>query len=113
MYGVIVTNYANIMAMTNVSALLASCFMSFFTLDGVVQAFFTYRVYMISGHWWLAAPLWTLELITLGVHTSMVVFALKGDGILDFARHYNGLLFAAMILSITASSSFTLMDGAS
>jgi hypothetical protein len=113
MYGVIVTNYANIMAMTNVSALLASCFMSFFTLDGVVQAFFTYRVYMISGHWWLATPLWTLELVTLSVHTCMVVFALNGDGILEFARHYNGLLFAAMILSITASSSFILMDGAS
>jgi hypothetical protein len=104
MYQVLVTNYANIVAMINVQWPLAASFMSFFALDGVVQAFFTYRVYMVSGHWWLATPLWTLELITLGVHTSMVVFAIKSDGILDFAKHYNGLLYAAMSLSIAVRS---------
>jgi hypothetical protein len=104
MYQILVTNYGNIMAMINVQWPLAASFMSFFALDGVVQAFFTYRVYMVSGHWWLAVPLWTLELITLGVHTGMVVFAIKSDGILDFAKHYNGLLYAAMSLSITVRS---------
>jgi hypothetical protein len=100
MYSIIVTHYGNILAMQNVSGLPAAFFMTFFCLDGVVQAFFTYRVYVLSGHWWFAAPLWTCELISFGVHTSMVVFATRSNETLDFIKNHNGLWYAAMFLSV-------------
>jgi hypothetical protein len=111
MYEVVVTNYGNIIAMINVQWSLAACFMAFFTLDGVVQGFFTFRVYAFSGAWWLAVPLWILELAAFAVHTSIVVFAIKSDGILDFEQNYNGLLYASMCLSIAVSASSTYIAG--
>jgi hypothetical protein len=107
MYNIIVTNYGNLLVMNTVSGILAACFMSFYTLGGVVQAFFTYRLGGISGHWWLAGSLWTLELIDYGIHTAMLVFATKSNGFLDFKEHYNGLVYAAMFTSITVRSSDT------
>jgi hypothetical protein len=111
MYDIIVSNYGNIMAMNTVSGLLAACFMSFFTLGGVVQAYFTYRLWGLSGHLWLAASLWTLELVNFGIHTNIVVFATRSHGYMDFIEHYNGLVYAAMSSAVAVRSSATPIMG--
>jgi hypothetical protein len=99
------------MATDSVSGFLAACFMSFHSLGGVVQAYFTYRIYVISGHWWLTAPLWVLELVDYGVHASMVVFATRSHGYMYFKMNYNGLVYAAMLLSLAVRSSAALIMG--
>jgi hypothetical protein len=113
MYDVIVSNYGNIMAMNKFSVLIASCFMSFYSLGAVVQAFFTYRLWGLSGHWWLVASLWTLEIVNYGIHTSIVVFATKSHGYMDFTEHYNGVVYAAMLSAIAVRSSVTPIMGSS
>jgi hypothetical protein len=107
MYNIIVTNYGNLLVMNTVSWLLASCFVSFYSLRAVAQAFFTYRLGGVSGHWWLAASLWAYEIIDYGLHMAIVVFATKSSGYMDFKEHYNGLVYVAMFSSITVRSSTT------
>jgi hypothetical protein len=71
--------------------------MTFCTNGASVQAFFTYRVYVVSGHWWLAVPLWILELFDTSVVAAMVYYTTKSSGFLQFKEEYNGLVYMTLI----------------
>jgi hypothetical protein len=92
------------MTTSNFSGLLAACFMFHYSLGAVVQAFFTYRLWGLSGHRWLSVSLWTLEIVNYGIYTSIVVCGTRSHGYMYFKEHYNGLVYAAMSSAIAVRS---------
>jgi hypothetical protein len=83
------------MAMNSISISLAGCLMSFFAVRSVVQVFYTYRLYAISRHWWLAVTLWMLELLELCLTIAIVVLATASGEYLVFQERYNALVYVA------------------
>jgi hypothetical protein len=71
--------------------------MSFCLIGASVQAFFTYRVYVVSGRRWFAVPLWTLEFANVGLVMAIVILATQSSGFLEFKEHYNGLVYVILI----------------
>jgi hypothetical protein len=92
----IVTNYGNSMAINSIPWSLLGYMMSFFAVRTVVQAFYTYRLYAISGHWWLAVTLWMFELLELCLVTGIVALLTASGEFRVFKERYNGLVYVAL-----------------
>jgi hypothetical protein len=84
------------MAMNSIPWSLSGNMMSFFTIRAAVQAFYTYRVYAISRHWWLAVTLWMLEFLELCLVTGILTLMTTSGGSLVLKEHYNGLMYVAI-----------------
>jgi hypothetical protein len=84
--------------------------MTFCTIGASVEAFFTYRVYVVSGHWWLALPLWVLEISVMGVCASLVALASRSGGFLQFKEHYNWLVYLCLITTTVVRAISSLLD---
>jgi hypothetical protein len=95
MYSIVVTNYGNIMVTNTVPWSLLGYLMSFFAVRTAVQAFYTYRLYAISRHLWLAVTLWMFELLELCLVTSLVALLTASGEFLGFKERYNGFVYVA------------------
>lgn len=68
-------------------------------VGSAVQAFFSYRTWVVSGTIWFAVPSWIAEIVRAGVSISLTVLTVQ-MGILDkFKEHYKWLVIFTVILS--------------
>jgi hypothetical protein len=96
-YSIVITHYGNTMAMNSIPWSLSGGLLSFFAVRTTVQAFYTYRVYAISRHWWLAVTLWVFELLELCLETGLVILMAASGGFLVFKERYDGLVYVAFV----------------
>jgi hypothetical protein len=69
-----------------------------------LKVFFTYRIYIVSGRWWLVLPPYMLVLFELGITAVIVAFATKSSGFLDFKAKYNYLVYIVLICAVLVST---------
>jgi hypothetical protein len=110
MYSIIVTNYGNFMVMNSIPWSLSGGLMSFFAIRTTVQAFYTYRLYAISRHLWLAVTLWVFELLELCLEVGLVILLAACGEFLVFKERYNGLVYVALLFYRGTSSSMIAVD---
>jgi hypothetical protein len=89
--------------MSTVPWSLGASLIIFHTIGAAVESFFTYRVYVLSGQWWLALPLWTLQLFMMGIVPYIVVLSIKSDGLLQFKDRYDWLVYLCLITAAIVS----------
>jgi hypothetical protein len=104
LYQMIVTNFGSILFLNAVPWSLGACLITFCVVGELVEAFFTYRVYILSGHWWLALPFWTLQLsMVLFIVPCIVALAVKSGGLLQFKDRYDWLVYVCLIIATIVS----------
>jgi hypothetical protein len=64
----------------------------------------TASTYILSGHWWLALPFWTLQLsMVLFIVPCIVALAVKSGGLLLFKDRYDWLVYVCLIIATIVS----------
>jgi hypothetical protein len=97
LYNITVTQFGSFLALNSIPWSLAASLLAFAANGMAVQAFFTYRIYVVSGQWWIAAPLWILEVFELGTVASIVAFTTKTSGFLQFKLEYTAVVYMTLI----------------
>jgi hypothetical protein len=101
----IVSNFGSILFLNAVPWSLGASLITFNIVGGTVECFFTYRVYVLSGEWWLALPFWTLQLFMMGIVPSIVALSIKSGGLLQFKDRYDWLVYTCLITATIVSFS--------
>jgi hypothetical protein len=61
-----------------------------------MQAFYTYRIYVVSRRWWLAVPLWLLELFEAGVASAIVAFSSQASSYVEYKEKHGFLTYLCL-----------------
>jgi hypothetical protein len=97
LYNITVTQFGSLLALNSIPWSLAASLLAFTATGSAVQAFFTYRIYVVSGQWWIAAPLWILEVFEVGTVASIVALTTKTSGFLQFKQEYTAVVYMTLI----------------
>jgi hypothetical protein len=90
-------------AIVSIHWTFVTCMMAYTTTYLAVQFFFTYRIFVISGSWWQAAPLWLLESCCLVDAIGFIIASTMSDGFLDFQKRFGYLVYIGLITSVVVS----------
>jgi hypothetical protein len=113
LYDITVSHFGSILALNSIPWSLAACLLAFCSNGAAVQAFFTFRIFVVSGNWWLAVPLWILQLVEVGTVVSIAVFTTRSKGFLEFKEDYNALVYVCLITCVVVRAIRLSLDVAS
>jgi hypothetical protein len=108
LYEISVTNYGRPAALDGLPWHVDVSLMLQGFVGSAVQAFFSYRAWIVSGKIWLAIPGWIGELVRAGVSIALTVVTLTTPGLTVFREKYEWMgIFTVSVTSLFSSSPST------
>jgi hypothetical protein len=99
LYEISVTNYGNRAILDTLPWHIDVSLMVQGMVGSAVQAFFSYRIWIVSGTIWLAIPGWVGELVRAGISITLTVITIQVRDLMTFKAEYKWLvIFTVSIL---------------
>ncbi|PCH39041.1 hypothetical protein WOLCODRAFT_84980 [Wolfiporia cocos MD-104 SS10] len=99
-YSISVTNFGNYGVYNDLPWTIAITFFLSGFIGGIVQSFFAWRIFVISGHWWTSLPPWLGSLARVGVVIAMCTFTLQTHSRSVYEDQYGWTIDLALSLAL-------------